>query len=82
VAGVVVRVSTTGDVIGRPFSEVIPANDMEYLLDLGRRFRITMKELGVVGGEHVDIEGLARVGAAELRTAWSEGFAAALGLEG
>jgi hypothetical protein len=41
-----------------------------------------MKELGVVGGEHVDIEGLARVGAAELRTAWSEGFAAALGLEG
>jgi len=52
------------------------------LLDLARRFRITMRELGVVGGEHVDIEGLARVAAAELRTAWSEGFAAALGLEG
>jgi hypothetical protein len=52
------------------------------LLDLARRFRITMEEVGVVGGEHVDIEGLARVGAAELRTAWSEGFAAALGLEG
>ena len=52
------------------------------LLDLARRFRITMKELGVVGGEYVDIEGLARVGAAELRMAWSEGFAAALGLEG
>jgi phosphoribosylformylglycinamidine synthase len=58
-----------------------PAN-RNPLLDLARRFRITMKELGVVGGEHVDIEGLARVGAAELRTAWSEGFAAALGLEG
>ena len=55
---------------------------LPQILDLARRFRITMKELGVVGGEHVDIEGLARVGAAELRTAWSEGFAAALGLEG
>jgi len=54
----------------------------EALLDLARRFRITIKELGVVGGEHIDIEGLARVGAAELRTAWSEGFAAVLGLEG
>jgi phosphoribosylformylglycinamidine synthase len=53
----------------------------DALLELARRFRITMKELGVVVGEHVDIEGLARVGAAELRTAWSEGFAAALGLE-
>jgi hypothetical protein len=54
----------------------------DAILDLGRRFRITMKEVGVVGGDHVDIEGLARVGTAELRTAWSEGFAAALGLEG
>jgi phosphoribosylformylglycinamidine synthase len=54
----------------------------DTLLDLARRFRITMKELGIVGGEHVDIEGLARVGVAELRKAWSEGFAAALGLEG
>jgi hypothetical protein len=41
-----------------------------------------MRELGVVGGEYVDIEGLARVETAELRKAWSEGFAAALGLEG
>jgi hypothetical protein len=54
----------------------------DALLDLALRFRITIVELGVVGGEYVDIEGLARVGAAELRTAWSEGFAAALGLEG
>jgi phosphoribosylformylglycinamidine synthase len=54
----------------------------DALLDLARRFRITMMEVGVVGGEHVDIEGLARVETAELRKAWSEGFAAILGLEG
>jgi phosphoribosylformylglycinamidine synthase II len=54
----------------------------EALLSLARRFRITMKELGTVGGEHIDIEGVARVSACEMGKAWREGFAAALGLEG
>ncbi|GAB4242770.1 MAG: phosphoribosylformylglycinamidine synthase subunit PurL [Deltaproteobacteria bacterium] len=58
-----------------------PAN-RDALLGLGRRFGITMEDLGIVGGETIEIEGLAVVGAAELRSAWSGGFARGLGLEG
>jgi phosphoribosylformylglycinamidine synthase len=56
--------------------------DRKALLSLAGRFRITMKELGTVGGEHIDIEGVARVAAREMGKAWREGFAKALGLEG
>ncbi len=54
----------------------------DTLLETARRFRITMKELGVVGGESICMEGLAKVGAEELQAAWSDGFAATLGLKG
>jgi phosphoribosylformylglycinamidine synthase len=54
----------------------------EALPALAKRFRITMEELGTVGGDHIDIEGVARVAACEMRQAWREGFAKALGLEG
>jgi len=59
-----------------------PPAKLEGLLAMGRRFRITMNELGIVGGESIEIEGIACVGAPELRTAWSAGFARGLGLEG
>jgi phosphoribosylformylglycinamidine synthase len=59
-----------------------PPGNREALLSLAGRFRITMRELGTVGGEHIDIEGVARIAASEMRKAWREGFAAALGLEG
>jgi phosphoribosylformylglycinamidine synthase II len=54
----------------------------DALLDAARRFRITMMELGIVGGEHIDIEGVAKVRATDLLEGWREGFAAALGLDG
>jgi phosphoribosylformylglycinamidine synthase II len=54
----------------------------DALLDAARRFRITMVALGVVGGEHIDIEGVAKVRATDLLEGWREGFAAALGLDG
>ncbi|MGE5247951.1 MAG: AIR synthase related protein [Verrucomicrobiota bacterium] len=54
----------------------------EDLLEVAREFRITMKELGTVGGEHVEIDGVCSVAAAELRKGWSDGFASTLGLEG
>ncbi len=54
----------------------------DALLAAARPFRITMVEVGVVGGEHIDIEGVARVGAADLHKAWREGFAKGLGLDG
>ena len=41
-----------------------------------------MVELGNVGGEHIDIEGVATVRAADLQKGWREGFAKTLGLEG
>jgi phosphoribosylformylglycinamidine synthase len=59
-----------------------PPGKRGALLDLAGRFRITIKELGKVGGEHIDIEGVATVRAADLQKGWREGFAKALGLEG
>ncbi|RJP18870.1 MAG: phosphoribosylformylglycinamidine synthase subunit PurL [Deltaproteobacteria bacterium] len=53
----------------------------DSLLDAARRFRITMMELGKVGGEHIDIEGVAKVRAVELLEVWRDGFASALGLD-
>ncbi|MBI5905641.1 MAG: phosphoribosylformylglycinamidine synthase subunit PurL [Deltaproteobacteria bacterium] len=53
----------------------------ESLLDAARRFRITMTELGHVGGEHIDIEGVAKVRAVDLLEVWRDGFASALGLD-
>jgi phosphoribosylformylglycinamidine synthase len=59
-----------------------PPGNREGLLSLAKRFRITMKPLGTVGGEHIEIDGVARVAACEMEKAWREGFAAALGLTG
>jgi len=53
----------------------------EALLALAKRFRITMRKLGKVGGKHIDIRGVARVDACEMWKAWREGFAKSLGLE-
>jgi phosphoribosylformylglycinamidine synthase len=59
-----------------------PPGKKAALLDLAGRFRIKMVELGNVGGEHIDIEGVATVCAADLLKGWREGFAKSLGLEG
>jgi len=54
----------------------------DAVVEAAGRFGITMKELGTVGGDLIEIHGIASVPAAELRKAWSEGFARGLGLEG
>lgn len=59
-----------------------PPGGKGALVDAAHRFRIKMVELGNVGGEHIDIEGVATVRAADLHKGWREGFAKALGLEG
>ncbi|MBE0569254.1 MAG: phosphoribosylformylglycinamidine synthase subunit PurL [Deltaproteobacteria bacterium] len=59
-----------------------PPGKRDALLDVAGRFRITIKALGNVGGEHIDIEGVATVCAADLQKGWREGFAKTLGLEG
>jgi len=52
------------------------------LVDTAKRFGIKMVELGNVGGEYIDIEGVAAVRAADLHKGWREGFAKGLGLDG
>jgi len=44
-------------------------------------FRITMEELGVVGSA-IEIEGIARVEALEMKSVWAGGLAGALGYGG
>ncbi len=59
-----------------------PPGKKDALLGAADRFRIKMVELGNVGGEHIDIEGVATVRAADMQKGWREGFAKTLGLEG
>jgi phosphoribosylformylglycinamidine synthase len=59
-----------------------PPGKREALLAAAHGFRITIKPLGTVGGEHIEIDGVVSVLAGDLWNAWSEGFAKTLGLEG
>ncbi|MEW6720652.1 MAG: phosphoribosylformylglycinamidine synthase subunit PurL [Thermodesulfobacteriota bacterium] len=59
-----------------------PSAKKEALIDVAARFRITIRELGEVGGEQIEIGVVAAVNAAGLQACWREGFAKALGLEG
>jgi hypothetical protein len=52
------------------------------LLATAAEFRITMKTLGVVGGTDIEIEGIARVDAQEMKSVWAGGLDGALGLGG
>jgi len=59
-----------------------PPQKRHAVLAAAARFHITMRELGTVGGELIEMDGVASISAAELRKAWAEGFALGLGLEG
>jgi hypothetical protein len=59
-----------------------PPEKKAALLATAAEFRITMKELGVVGGSAIEIEGIARVEALEMKSVWAGGLAGALGFGG
>jgi phosphoribosylformylglycinamidine synthase len=59
-----------------------PPDKKTGLLATAAEFRITMESLGTVGGTAVEIEGIARVDAQEMKTAWAGGLTGALGFGG
>jgi len=54
----------------------------EALKSVASRFGVKITDLGFVGGEQINIKGVATVRAADLWNDWKEGFAKSLGLEG
>jgi len=54
----------------------------EALKSVASKFGIKITDLGFVGGEQIDIKGVATVRADDLWNDWKEGFAKSLGLEG
>ena len=54
----------------------------EALKSAASKFGIKITDLGFVGGERIDIKGVASVSASDLCNDWKEGFAKSLGLEG
>ncbi len=66
---------------GRALLSCPPAKKA-FLLAAAREFRITMEELGAVGGTVIEIEGIARVEAPEMEKAWRVGLTGALGFGG
>lgn len=59
-----------------------PPEKKAALLATAAEFRITMEELGVVGGSAIEIEEIARVEALEMKSVWAGGLAGALGFGG
>jgi hypothetical protein len=59
-----------------------PSEKKAALLATAAEFRITMEELGVVGGSAIEIEGIARVETLEMKSIWAGGLAGALGFGG
>jgi len=59
-----------------------PPEKKAALLATAAEFRITMEELGEVGGTAVEVEGIARVEALEMKNVWAGGLAGALGFGG
>ena len=54
----------------------------ESVKSAAAEFGVKITDLGVVGGERIEIKGIATVCAASLCSNWKEGFAKSLGLEG
>jgi hypothetical protein len=59
-----------------------PPEKKDELLAIAAEFRITMEPLGAVGGTAIEIEGIARVEALEMKNVWGGGLPGALGFGG